>query len=158
MSQTECVAPCQITWNIYQRQENVGNALSQWRPYRDNQNFEHNHLYGRENDIGIKSKYSINVNDLFFSGANTANFTATTDLFRNNPQVKYWRFEVIYQFPSQIGASTLDFQINEPPENGSCSIEPQSGTTSTRFKIICPDWVDQHGIHDYSVYGKRSAR
>jgi hypothetical protein len=47
----------------------------------------------------------------------------------------------------------LNFIINQPPENGSCSINPLNGTTSTLFTISCPNWQDQDGIKDYSFDG-----
>jgi hypothetical protein len=66
--------------------------------------------------------------------------------------IEYWRFEVIYSFPSEISSSALNFIINQPPQNGSCSINPLNGTTSTVFTISCPNWFDQDGIQDYSFY------
>ena len=48
--------------------------------------------------------------------------------------------------------------INQPPRNGSCSIAPSNGTTSTLFTVLCPDWFDEDGIKDYSVYGKHRIR
>jgi hypothetical protein len=84
---------------------------------------------------------------------NTNNFTSTTDLFLQNSQIEYWRFEVIYSFDSGIGSSAINFVINPPPQNGSCSINPLNGTTSTLFTISCSNWFDQDGIKDYSFYG-----
>jgi hypothetical protein len=76
-------------------------------------------------------------------------------LFLNNPHVSYWRFEVVYTFLSEISSSALNFVVNQPPQNGSCSISPLNGTTSTLFSISCPDWFDQDGIEDYSLYGTK---
>ncbi len=90
---------------------------------------------------------------MIFLGVNTSNFTATNKLFLANLQINFWRFEVIYSFISQISISALNFVINQPPYNGSCSIYPQNGTTSTLFTISCPDWFDEDGIKDYSFYG-----
>ena len=89
------------------------------------------------------------------SGINTSNFTSTDDLFLQNSQIEYWRFEVIYSFISEISSSAIDFIINQPPQNGSCTISPLNGTTSTLFDISCPDWFDEDGIKDYSVYGMK---
>lgn len=86
-------------------------------------------------------------------GRNTSNFTAEKDLFLRNSQFSLWRFEVIYGFPAETSSSALDFVINEPPSNGSCSINPLSGTTSTAFHISCTDWFDENGIKEYSLYG-----
>ena len=83
---------------------------------------------------------------------NTKNFTATKDLFVAYPQIEYWRFEVIYSFPSEASSSSLNFIINQSPQNGSCSIDPLNGTTDTLFTISCLNWFDEHGIKDYSLY------
>ena len=85
-------------------------------------------------------------------GTYTTNFTATNNLFLSNPLIEYWRFEVVYSFSSETTSSALNFIINQPPQNGSCSISPLSGTTSTLFTVSCQDWEDQDGIQDYSIY------
>jgi hypothetical protein len=69
-----------------------------------------------------------------------------------NPSIDYWRYEVIYSFPAETSSSALNFIINQPPQNGSCSINPLNGTTTTLFNLYCSDWQDQDGIQDYSVY------
>ncbi|CAF4263664.1 unnamed protein product, partial [Adineta steineri] len=58
----------------------------------------------------------------------------------------------IYTFRSEISSSSLNFIINQPPVNGSCSITPLNGTTSSLFDILCPDWFDEDDIKDYSIY------
>jgi hypothetical protein len=90
---------------------------------------------------------------LTFLGTNTTNFTSTNQLFLANPQIDLWRFEVVYTFVSETSSSALNFVINQPPENGSCSISPLNGTTSTLFSISCPNWFDEDGIEAYSLYG-----
>ena len=87
------------------------------------------------------------------AGRNTTNFTATNQLFLANPQVRYWRFEAVFSFVTEISSSALNFVINQPPSNGSCSIFPLQGTTSTLFSISCPDWVDEDGVKDYALAG-----
>jgi len=89
----------------------------------------------------------------FFSGASTTNFTATNQLFLSNPQINLWQFEVAYTFSSDTSLSSIIFVINQPPYNGSCSISPLNGTTSTLFDISCCNWFDEDGMTDYSVYG-----
>jgi len=59
---------------------------------------------------------------------------------------------VIYSFPTESSASALNFIINQPPQNGSCSISPLNGTTNTVFTISCPNWFDEDGIKDYSTH------
>ena len=87
-------------------------------------------------------------------GSNSSNFTATDDLFLSNPSISYWRFEVVYTLPSGTSSSALNFIINQPPQNGSCSVSPRNGTTSTVFSISCPQWQDQDGIKDYTFYSE----
>ncbi|CAF4346396.1 unnamed protein product, partial [Adineta steineri] len=55
-------------------------------------------------------------------------------------------------------SSALNFVINQPPQNGSCSIDPLNGTTSTLFTISCPNWLDEDGIQDYSLYSYSTDR
>ncbi|CAF4371431.1 unnamed protein product, partial [Adineta steineri] len=82
----------------------------------------------------------------------TSNFTATNQLFLDNPTTNFWRFEVVYTFISETSSSALNFVMNQSPTNGSCSINPQSGSTSTSFTISCPYWFDEDGIQDYSLF------
>ena len=82
----------------------------------------------------------------------TSNFTSTNTLFLQNPQIEYWSFEVVYLFDSGIASSAINFKINQPPRNGSCTIDPLNGTTSTFFTISCWNWFDEHDIKDYSLY------
>lgn len=89
---------------------------------------------------------------MFRLGSNTTNFTSTNNIFLTNPSIKYWRFEVIYSLSTEISSSALDFLINQPPQNGNCSISPLNGTTSTLFTVSCSNWIDTDGIKDYSVY------
>lgn len=86
-------------------------------------------------------------------GTNTSNFTASNRLFTDNPSIIYWCFEVVYTFMSERSSSALNFEINQRPQSGYCSITPSNGTTSTMFSILCQDWKDKDGIKDFSFYG-----
>ena len=89
----------------------------------------------------------------WFFGINTNNLTVTNQLFLTNSAIQFWRFEVIYSFVNEINvSSSLSFLLNQPPQNGSCSVSPQNGTTSTLFTISCSNWFDEDGIKDYSLY------
>ena len=68
--------------------------------------------------------------------------------------IKYWRFEVVYSFKSIYSMGLSYFIRNSPPENGTCTINPLNGTTTTIFTIICSNWFDLNGIKDYSFYSK----
>ncbi|CAF0948798.1 unnamed protein product [Adineta steineri] len=132
---TICIGTCtnlqSIKWNIYQGSDNSTSSNStQWTLFNN----------------------TILYENIWFFGTNTSNFTATDQLFLNNFQISLWRFEVVYTFQSAISTSALNFIINQPPANGSCSINPLSGTITTLFTIECPNWYDVDGIQDYSLY------
>jgi len=121
-----CIGNCssiqKITWNVYSGQANS----SLWILFNQTQNY--------------------------FFGTTSSNFTVTNQLFIQNPTIEFWKFEVVYSFPNKTSTSALHFVINQPPQNGSCSISPSNGTTTTLFSISCPDWFDEDGIKDYSLY------
>lgn len=77
--------------------------------------------------------------------------------FEDNGSLLPWRFEVVYSFPTQTSSSPLNFMINQLPRNGSCSIDPANGTTLTLFTVSCPDWFDEDGIKDHSLYRSSSS-
>ncbi|UJR06735.1 hypothetical protein I4U23_011024 [Adineta vaga] len=113
--------------------------------------------YGiRNTSTNITQWYSFNQTNLYenswFFGTNTMNFTSTNQLFLTYSQWTFWRFEVVYTFTSGISSSSLDFLINQPPSNGSCSIDPLNGMTTTLFDLTCSDWFDSDGIKDYLLY------
>jgi REJ domain len=132
---TICIGNCSniqtIEWNIYQGQRNSSTNMTQWTPFAS---------------IAI-------YDNIWFFGRQTSNFTASNQLFVQHPQITYWRFEVIYTFANATSQSALDFIINQPPSNGSCSIHPSNGTTTTLFTISCSNWFDDDQIKDYSLYG-----
>ena len=119
-----------IVWNIYYGEINSSSNYTLWTKFNQTDLYENS----------------------WFFGLQTSNFTATDDLFSAKPELTLWRFEVVYTFESEISSSSLNFIINQPPINGSCSISPKNGTTSTSFSISCPDWFDEDGIKDYSLY------
>ncbi|CAF4104041.1 unnamed protein product, partial [Adineta steineri] len=132
---TLCIGTCtnleRIKWHIYQGSDNSTSSNStQWTLFNQTSSYE----------------------NIWFFGTNTSNFTATDLLFLNNLQISLWRFEVVYTFQSAISTSALNFIINQPPANGSCSINPLDGTITTLFTIECPNWYDVDGIQDYSLY------
>ncbi|CAF1496675.1 unnamed protein product [Adineta ricciae] len=132
---TYCVGLCEdlqsIHWNIYRGIDNstYSNGTS-WILF-DQMNFYEN---------------------IWFFGQNTSNFTASNQLFIGNSQINLWRFEVIYTFLNETSTSALNFVTNQSPSNGSCSINPLNGTTTTAFNISCSNWFDSDGIRDYTLY------
>ncbi len=72
----------------------------------------------------------------------------------DNRDIIYWQFETLYTFDLETSSSAINFQINQPPENGLCTIYPLQGITSTMFNINCLNWSDTDGIQKYSAYGK----
>ena len=143
-----CTSLVNITWQIYYGMINSSSNTSSWTPFNQMQLYENIWFFGTE-----ALSFLVHVND-HVSGTMTSNFTALNQLFLNNPLVVYWRFEVTYFLDSDSSRAALDFIINQPPRNGSCSISPQNGTTQTVFTVVCPNWFDEDGIGDYSVYGK----
>jgi hypothetical protein len=125
-----CAKPLNITWHVYQGVDSPSLNITEWIPYPHMSAYD-----GR-----------------WFFGMNSSNFTATSQLFLAHPNITLWRFEVAYAFASETSTSALNFVINQPPANGSCSIQPTSGTTSTPFHVSCPGWFDHDDIKDYSLY------
>ena len=83
---------------------------------------------------------------------NSKNLTATTDLFTTNPNISYWRFEVIYSVGLNQSIGLINFIVNSPPQNGTCITNPMNGTTTTIFTISCFNWFDSNGIKDFLFY------
>ena len=124
LCQGDCLSLKTIQWNIYQGSNTTLSTMN-WILFN-----ETSRCFGKE----------------------TSNFTANNQLFLDYPQISYWRFEVIYSFENESSSSALNFVINQPPENGSCSISPLNGTTMTLFNILCLNWFDQDEIKDYLLY------
>ncbi|CAF1452778.1 unnamed protein product [Adineta ricciae] len=127
---SNCSTIVNITWNVYFGSMNSSSNVTKWTLFNQTDVYE----------------------NIWFFGRYTGNFTSTSQLFLMNPQVSLWRFEVVYQFLFESSASTLNFVINQAPSNGSCSISPLNGATTTLFTVACPDWFDEDGIKDYSLY------
>ncbi|CAF1184610.1 unnamed protein product [Adineta ricciae] len=126
-----CLTIQNITWNIYHGSMNSTTNFTRWILFDQTTSYQNN----------------------WFFGTNTCNFTVVNQLFLSNPDIELWRFEVVYTFTSETSSSSLNFVINQPPRNGSCSISPLNGTTSTLFDVSCPDWFDEDKIKDYTIYG-----
>jgi len=143
-----CTTVENITWNIYHGSINSSSNITQWTLFNQMNSYRNIWFFG-------KNIYLVDIiAEVLFTGMNTSNFTATNQLFITNPSIIYWRFEVIYFFGLQSSSSALNVMINQPPENGSCSINPLNGTTSTLFTISCLNWFDKDNIKDYSFYGR----
>jgi len=108
------------------------------------------HVYSRQPNSSLWILF--NQTENWFFGTTSSNFTVKNQLFLQNPNIEFWRFEVIYSFSSRTSTGVLNFVLNQPPQNGSCSIFPSNGTTTTLFQISCSNWSDEDGIKDYSLY------
>ena len=150
---SSCFDTCQslisITWNVYTGLTSGANKTVQWTKFNQSSAYQNIWFFGK--DLSARDRKQKRA----LSGANTSNFTAAKDLFIANPQVPFWRFEVVYLFANETSTSALNFVINEPPANGTCAISPSTGTTSTLFTLSCPNWFDKDGVGDYSLYSKR---
>ena len=122
----------------------ASSSVVQWTPYPQLDQHQNTWFFGRSSP----SPSSLTCICL---GSNTSNFTATNQLFLAHPTIAYWQFEVVYTLPSERSSSALSFVINQPPRNGSCTVAPLNGTTSTPFTLTCSRWQDEDGIKDYSI-------
>lgn len=150
-----CVGTCtgliSINWLIYQGTMNQSSNTVQWTLLNLNNSVADQRFFGR-----IAFTLTLTIIDRVFIhllGRSTSNFTATNQLFQNE-SIGYWRFEAIYTFTSESSSSALNFRINQPPINGSCSIDLSNGSTSTVFTISCSQWTDEDGIKDYAIYSE----
>jgi hypothetical protein len=141
----DCTTIQNITWNIYEGSMNSSSNVAEWVLFNQINQYQNIWFFGKFHSCIAEVSQSIIL------GGNTSNFTAINQLFLSNSQINLWRFEVVYSFVSETSSSALNFIINQPPFNGSCSIDPLNGTTSTLFTISCPNWFDENGIEDYSL-------
>lgn len=140
-NQLELTSFCVLNCNY-----SLSNIVSRWKIY-----------FGSMNSTTNLIQWILFENLTFYQniwifGSNLENLTTTSDLFMNNFNIKYWRFEVIYSIGSIQSNGLIDFILNSPPQNGTCQINPLNGTTSTSFTIQCFNWFDSDGIKDYLVY------
>ena len=126
----ECPKEKKLIWNIYFGRINSTQNYTKWILFEQMTNFE----------------------DVWFFGRNTTNFTSTNNLFDHFRNEIHWKFEVIYQFERMNSSSALNFEINPPPSNGSCEINPRNGTTNTLFNITCSHWKIKENIKEYSLF------
>ena len=143
-----CPSIQNISWNIYRGTRTATSNTTQWTLIRSVIRYPNIWFFGESNH-----RRSIWISR-FYPGTNTSNFTATKHLFLSNPQVLYWRFAVVYSFLTETSVSALNFVVNQPPVNGTCSVSPLNGTTSTLFKVSCPNWIDADSIKDYFLFGE----
>ena len=141
-----CTGLLSINWSIYQGTMNQSSNTVQWALMNINNSQSDQRFFG-----SIRSHASVKTACRL--GRSTSNFTATNQLFQNE-SISYWRFEATYTFASEKSSSALNFRVNQPPMNGSCSIDLSNGTTSSTFTIICSNWTDEDGIKDYGIYGQ----
>ncbi|CAF1129895.1 unnamed protein product [Adineta ricciae] len=106
-----CSTIVNITWNVYFGSMNSSSNVTKWTMFNQTDVYENIWFFGMYIICLYNPQYSKCI------GRYTGNFTSTSQLFLMNPQVSLWRFEVVYQFPFESSASTLNFVINQPPSN-----------------------------------------
>ena len=148
----DCPTAKNITWNIFQG-FNRSSTNIRWQLFTQIDQLNNIWFFGK-----LSFRSFVWNKERFLSGRNTSHFTALSELFGAYPQIRYWRFQVVDTFPTEISSSALNFEMNESPANGSCSIFPLNGSTSTLFSVSCPQWTDQDGIEDYSLYNTSLSR
>ena len=142
-----CSSSRNINWNIYQGKKNSSSSAStknftQWTQFNPtNLSFF----------FGQCWSFSTILDSSSLEG-NSDHFTVDHQLFLSNLDIDLCRFEVVYSFPTTTSSSALNFLINRPPSNGSCSISPRNGRTLTLFSVSCPSWFDEDGIKDSSLF------
>jgi hypothetical protein len=83
--------------------------------------------------------------------------TIKEELFEGFTSQTIWKVELNVYIPSNntSGSTSILFQVNYPPRNGLCDINPKNGTTNTLFSISCWNWVDTDGhLDSFAYYGK----
>ena len=83
--------------------------------------------------------------------------TLKEDIFRDHPSIIIWKIELEAHISSRnvSGKSSMFFFVNFPPRQGYCNVNPENGTTLTRFLIKCSDWIDTEGsVSNFAFYGK----
>ena len=135
---TVCIGACDslqsINWQIYYGWRNDSNSTVEWTPLNSTDLSLESQFFGRKSCKSDAQSLALST----CLGRQTSNFTATNELFLQDESIEFWRFEVVYTFTSKTSSSALNFQINQPPTDGNCSIDPPEGTTSTLFAISCP--------------------
>ena len=150
--QEQCDGVLSVHWNVYQS----SNTTVHWQVFNQTDIYEQIWFFGNLIDLFCFGWTQNQACPFLSAGRHQNNFTVSSELFVSNSMTKYWRFEVIYTFASmRISSSVMSFVINDPPSNGSCSISPLNGTTTTTFTVECGQWTDADGIRDYSLYGSR---
>ena len=113
-------------------------------------------------NTSINTWISFTNNSYFFkSNQSESNLIILKDLFKDYPNVVYWKFKMTvdlltYANESFTTYSSLLFYVNFSPLNGTCDAGPKQGTVETIFSISCDYWFDRDGsIASYSYYGKK---
>ena len=110
----------------------------------------------------ILKTWSLFTNNSYFykSGLSYDSFVIRKDLFRDFPSQPYWKVELnvsLTTYADEIltASSSIMFFVNFSPTNGMCNLSPNTGTTNTKFTIVCANWIDNDGeVTSYSYYGK----
>ena len=82
--------------------------------------------------------------------------TLKEEIFGDHSPVIIWKIELEVRISSRnvSGKSSMLFYVNFPPRQGYCNVNPENGTTITRFLIKCSDWIDTEGIvSNFAFYG-----
>ncbi|ESO89018.1 hypothetical protein LOTGIDRAFT_228960 [Lottia gigantea] len=97
-----------------------------------------------------------NISDPMYSvGVNSKELSVKIPLFNHFEGVSKFRAgcEATKQGQTTKGLAYMNFEINEAPSNGSCTISKTEGIVSVNkeFCIMCKDWHDAQGIAEYQL-------
>jgi hypothetical protein len=143
----DCRSLLYIEWHLYEGTINASTNIVQWKLF--DTTFDAEYLFGTSPSFSLLILPTVRC-----IGKMTSNFTATNSLLLRHPDIVFWRFQVTYTFAAIKTSSAINFRINQPPSNGSCSITPHNGTLDTLFTIVCSNFTDEDGIKDYAFYGR----
>lgn len=95
-------------------------------------------------------------------GSKTAELTLFKSIFDTFNFVNFWRIyfdTTVYDSNANtvVGSTFINFQVNQKPFNGTCTIDSLNGFAFyTLFKIECLNWLDKDGyITRYEYFGKK---
>jgi len=96
----------------------------------------------------------------FITGTTKSDITLWSDLFLEYSSTLMWKIELSTNITTIdgrnfIGQTSIIAYVNQPPQPGTCDIDPKFGTTSDLFNIYCDKWSDSEGGNvNYTFYCK----
>lgn len=147
-----CLGPLSIRWDIYREVFDSNSNTTRLVIVDLNSSTTNSPFYFGQ--LNIVDRWEIDHDIRSFLGRTTSNLTVTNQLLQTYSNVTKWHFHAFYLFNTEQAKGTITLNVNQPPRNGSCSMDPKNGTISTLFSVSCRNWYDDDDIKDYSIYGR----